>query len=189
MISDEAVLQEMGSGLKSFTPAVSEGQGIEMSSEVVQTPIGCSSEPLNQISSGSALGVSDSLSPPANLIPSLFCEITMNSNVYGKHKKPLVTFSHKKHNADYKIACVDCHHVLKDGKNVWKEGDDVQKCDTCHSEAKAPSGKDAPKLSKQEKIMKYHYSAIHENCVGCHKAEKKKGKDAPSSCKDCHLKK
>lgn len=116
-------------------------------------------------------------------------EMAMNSKVYGDHKKPLVTFTHTKHNVDYKIACVDCHHVFKDGKNVWKEGDEVQKCEACHSEAKAPAGKDAPKLSNQEKIEKYHYSAIHENCVGCHKAEKKKGKNAPSACKDCHLEK
>ncbi|MBW2195763.1 MAG: cytochrome c3 family protein [Deltaproteobacteria bacterium] len=46
--------------------------------------------------------------------------MTMNSKVYKKHKKVLVTFTHKKHNVDYKIACADCHHVYKDGKNVWK---------------------------------------------------------------------
>jgi hypothetical protein len=115
-------------------------------------------------------------------------EMTMNSNVYGEHKKPLVTFTHTKHSVDYKIACADCHHVFKDGKNVWKEGDEVEKCEACHSEAKAPAGKDAPTLSKQQKIEKYHYSAIHENCVGCHKAEKKEGKAAPTTCKDCHSK-
>jgi len=116
-------------------------------------------------------------------------DMTMNSKIYTTHTKSLVTFAHKKHNVDYKIACVDCHHVLKDGKNVWKEGDEVQTCEACHSEAKPPTGKDAPKMSKQEKISKYHYAAIHENCVGCHKAEKKKGKNAPSACKDCHPKK
>ena len=114
---------------------------------------------------------------------------TMDSKVYATHKKKLVTFTHKKHSGDYKIPCADCHHVYKDGKNVWEEGAVVQKCGECHSEAKAPKGKDAPKLSKAEKIEKYHYSAIHENCVGCHKAEKKKGKKAPTACKDCHPKK
>jgi mono/diheme cytochrome c family protein len=81
--------------------------------------------------------------------------------------------------------------VIKDGKNVWKEGDEVQKCDACHGEAKPPTGKDAPKLSKAEKIKKYHYSAIHENCAGCHKANKKKGMErpGPTSCKECHPKK
>jgi hypothetical protein len=115
--------------------------------------------------------------------------IVMESKVFGKHKKGLVTFTHKKHSADYKIPCADCHHVYKDGKNVWKEGDEVQKCAACHSEAKAPTGKDAPKLSKAEKIEKYYYSAIHENCMGCHKDLKKEGKPTgPTSCKDCHPK-
>jgi len=115
--------------------------------------------------------------------------MTMESKVFAKHKKALVSFGHKKHNVDYKIGCADCHHVYKDGKNVWKEGDEVQKCDACHSEAKAPKAKEGePKLSKAEKIKKYYYSAIHENCAGCHKANKKKGmeKPGPVSCKECH---
>jgi len=116
--------------------------------------------------------------------------ITMESKVYAKHTKALVTLTHKKHTVDYKIPCADCHHVYKDGKNVWKECDPVQKCDAagCHSEAKAPKAKEGePKLSKKEKIKKYHYSAIHENCVGCHKALKKEAKPTgPTVCKDCH---
>ncbi len=117
--------------------------------------------------------------------------MTMNSGVYAKHKKTLVTFTHKKHNVDYKISCTECHHVYEGGKNVWKEGDNVQKCDACHKEAKAPAAKEGePKLSKKEKIKKYHYSAIHENCKGCHADLKKAGKPAgPTVCKDCHPKK
>ena len=116
--------------------------------------------------------------------------ITMDSPVFGKHKKALVTLSHKKHAEDYKIACETCHHVYEGKKNVWKKGDKVDKCTTCHKEAKAPKAKKGePKMSKADKIKDYYYSAIHENCVGCHKAEKKKGKNAPSACKDCHPKK
>ena len=116
--------------------------------------------------------------------------IEMNSPVFKKHTNAIVTLSHKKHAEDYKIACADCHHVIKDGKNVWKEGDKVQKCTECHKEAKAPKAKEGePKMSKADKIKNYYYSAIHENCVACHKAEKKKGKNAPSACKDCHPKK
>jgi len=116
--------------------------------------------------------------------------ITMDSPVFEKHKKALVTFTHKKHNVGYKIPCADCHHVYKDGKNVWKEGDEVKKCMACHSEAKAPKAKEGePKLSKAEKIKKYYYSAIHENCVGCHKALKKEAKPTgPTACKECHPK-
>jgi hypothetical protein len=110
--------------------------------------------------------------------------ITMDSNVFPTHSKGLVTFSHKKHNADYKVPCTECHHVYADGKNTWKQGDAVQECDACHSEAKAPAG---AKMSKEEKIQKYYYSAIHENCLGCHKALKKEGKPTgPTSCKGCH---
>ncbi len=117
-------------------------------------------------------------------------DITMNSPVFKKHKKALVNLSHKKHNAEYKIPCNDCHHVYEGGKNTWKEGDEVKKCVACHKEAKAPKAKKgAPKMPKAEKIKNYYYSAIHANCVTCHKAEKKKGKKAPAACKDCHPKK
>jgi hypothetical protein len=116
--------------------------------------------------------------------------LTMESKLFPKHKKSLVTFHHKKHNVDHKIACADCHHKYTDGKNVWKEGDEVKKCDACHTEAKAPKGADAPKLSKAEEIQKYYYSAIHQNCVGCHKDLKKAdpAKVIPTKCTECHPK-
>ena len=53
--------------------------------------------------------------------------ITMESKLFPKHTKSLVNFKHNKHNVDYKIACADCHHMYKDGKNVWKEADAEQK--------------------------------------------------------------
>ena len=119
--------------------------------------------------------------------------ITMESKVFTKHKKALVNLSHKKHNVDYKIPCAECHHAYKDGKNVWKEGDAVQKCDAegCHSKAKAPKAKEGEKkLSRKEKASHgFYYSAIHENCVQCHKAAKKEGKAAPTKCAECHPKK
>jgi hypothetical protein len=81
--------------------------------------------------------------------------------------------------------------VYQDGKNVWKEGDEVQKCEACHTEAKAPKAKEGePKLSKAEKIKKYMYSAIHANCTGCHKELKKANKELiiPTKCAECHPK-
>jgi len=111
-------------------------------------------------------------------------DMTMKSPVFTKHTKGIVTFTHKKHNVDYKIACADCHHKYDGGKNVYKEGDAVEKCTACHKEAKAPKGDKTPKA---EKIKKYYYSAIHANCSGCHKDLKKAGKPTgPTSCKDCH---
>jgi hypothetical protein len=115
--------------------------------------------------------------------------ITMESKLFPTHKKSLVTFTHAKHNGYCDSKCANCHHVYKDGKNVWKEGDAVQKCAECHKEAKAPTGADAPKLSKAEKIKTYYYSAIHENCVGCHKELKKAAKPTgPTTCSKCHPK-
>ncbi|MFH0810505.1 MAG: cytochrome c3 family protein [Pseudomonadota bacterium] len=87
--------------------------------------------------------------------------------------KGAVEFTHKKH-VDLKTACADCHHVYKDGKNVWKQGDPVQKCDACHKTGPKPIAlKDA----------------FHNNCwKGCHVKEKKAGKPAPTTCTECHKK-
>ena len=114
--------------------------------------------------------------------------IIMDSKVYPKHTKKNVTFTHKQH-ADHKdIGCADCHHVYKDGKNIWKEGDAVQKCEECHKEPAKPKG-DKTKMSKAEKIKKYHKDAIHANCKGCHKKmidkESEMGKNL-KKCSGCH---
>ena len=105
--------------------------------------------------------------------------MTMNSKVYPKHTKTLVTFSHKKHNVDYKIACTECHHVYDGEKNTFKEGDPVQKCSECHDAVKSEG--------KVKKLM----LAFHKNCQGCHKELKKAGKTTgpTTKCNDCHAKK
>jgi hypothetical protein len=114
--------------------------------------------------------------------------ITMDSKIYPKHTKKNVTFTHKEH-ADHKdIGCADCHHVYKDGKNTWKEGDVVQKCEECHNEPAKPKG-DKTKMSKAEKIKKYCKDAVHANCKGCHKKmidkESEMGKSL-KKCSGCH---
>jgi len=59
-----------------------------------------------------------------------------------------------------KIECIECHHLYKDGKNTWKEGDKVQKCAECHEMKPAKTGKGlAAKLQ----------TAMHTNCQDCHK--------------------
>jgi hypothetical protein len=105
----------------------------------------------------------------------------------GTLKKTPVAFSHLNHNTEYGVACADCHHVYKEGQNVWKEGDPVQKCSECHKLNEAekdsviycnntyPKGK-APGLK----------CAYHMNCVGCHKVAKEEGKKAPIGCTQCH---
>ncbi len=114
--------------------------------------------------------------------------IDMNSKIYSKHTKGLVTFSHKKHSDNKDIKCLDCHHVYKEGKNTWKEGDPVQKCEECHKE----TGKPPKDMKKAEKIKKFHKEAIHANCKGCHKKmidkESEMGKNL-RKCTGCHPKK
>ena len=104
--------------------------------------------------------------------------IMIENKGYKKDLKGPVKFMHKEHSADYKIACTECHHEYKDGKNVWKEGDPVKPCSACHDPNKKQGN--APKLQ----------NAFHTNCKDCHKAEDKKGKKAPyRKCNDCHEKK
>jgi hypothetical protein len=92
------------------------------------------------------------------------------------HKKGPVIFNHKKHSQEYMLACTECHHNYQDGKNVWKEGDPVKKCSSCHDPEK-----------KQGNAVKLNL-AFHKSCQGCHK--EMKGKQAPwRKCSDCHGKK
>ena len=108
-------------------------------------------------------------------------EVTLENKGYAKDKKGPVKLSHKKHNVDYKIACADCHHVYKDGKNVWKEGDPVEKCSACH---------DLKKKNKKTKAIKLQNS-YHKNCKTCHKALGEAGKPTGpfKKCNKCHEKK
>jgi hypothetical protein len=117
----------------------------------------------------------------SNDIPDI---IKMESKVYSKHTKNIVNFPHKKHAIDKGIECIECHHIYEDGKNILKEDDEIKKCDTCHNEPKKPSNL---KISKEENIKRFHYSAIHNNCKGCHQdLKKKKEPTGPISCNDCH---
>jgi hypothetical protein len=106
-------------------------------------------------------------------------EISVYSDAFKKHKKGAVKLTHKKHNADYKVACTECHHVYKEGKNVYKEGEAVQKCSECHDVLKSKG--------KVKKLM----LAYHRNCQGCHKELKKVGKKTgpTKKCNNCHEKK
>ena len=106
-------------------------------------------------------------------------EISIKSGAFSKYKKGPVKLSHEKHNVDYKVACTECHHVYKDGKNVYKKGDPTQKCSECHDPVKSKG--------KVKKLM----LAYHKNCQGCHNALGKAGKPTgpTKKCNDCHEKK
>ncbi|MBW1729517.1 MAG: cytochrome c3 family protein [Deltaproteobacteria bacterium] len=106
-------------------------------------------------------------------------QIVINNTGYKADKKGPVHFSHKKHHADYKVACTECHHDYQNGKNVWKEGDPVQHCSKCHNP-----------LKKQGKVPKLQ-NAYHKNCKTCHKKLAKAGKKTGpyKKCSQCHAKK
>jgi len=113
-------------------------------------------------------------------------EFEIKSELWKEHTKPAVPFTHLKHADDYGIACNECHHVFEGGKNVWEEGDDVQKCEECHNE---PTIKGEKKLPEAQQKLNLKL-AFHNNCTGCHKAHKKENKDttAPITCTQCHPK-
>jgi hypothetical protein len=106
-------------------------------------------------------------------------EINIKAETFGSYKKGPVKLAHKKHAVDYKIACTECHHVYEGGKNIFKEGDPVQKCSGCHDAEKSEGNK--------KKLM----LAYHKNCQDCHKELAKAGKNAgpTNKCNDCHEKK
>jgi len=117
--------------------------------------------------------------------------IKMENKAYTKHEKGIVEFSHKKHVAEYKDTCGDCHHD-KDGKPLanLKDGDNVQGCIECHKKpGEKPKGKDAPKLTDKE-TLEFHAEAMHKNCQGCHKKmnTKNNNQNAPTTCVKCHPK-
>ncbi|MBW2179272.1 MAG: cytochrome c3 family protein [Deltaproteobacteria bacterium] len=124
-----------------------------------------------------------------NAVPDV---VEMNNKAYAKHAKGIVKFSHKKHSTDYKAGCGECHHDANSKPlNNLKAGDNVQNCIECHKKPGGrPKGKDAPKLSKKERLA-YHAEALHYNCKDCHKKFNKanKTKKAPQTCSKCHPKK
>ena len=102
-------------------------------------------------------------------------EIIIENQGYETDRKKPVKFSHKRHMGEYDIACVKCHHVYQDGKNIWKEGDPVEKCADCHDPTE-----------DQDDVMKLQ-TTYHNNCKNCHKEVSKEGKEAPyQKCSDCH---
>ncbi len=107
-------------------------------------------------------------------------EVSIQNEGYKSDKKGFVKLTHKTHSTEYKVSCDECHHVYEGGKNVWKEGDPVQKCSECHDPKK-----------KQGKTMKLQNS-YHKNCKNCHKAFKKDNPDSKApfkKCNNCHAKK
>ena len=94
-------------------------------------------------------------------------------------KQPPVDFNHATH-VD-RAKCVTCHHTQPD----LEAGGEAATCVSCHKDPKD----EAPSCAEMSPTK----NPYHINCMGCHKdAVKKdaslKGK-APTTCKECHVKK
>ncbi|NCC24480.1 MAG: hypothetical protein EOM25_04645 [Deltaproteobacteria bacterium] len=92
---------------------------------------------------------------------------------FGGLEKNRVYFSHDYHADHYQIECKHCHHVYKNGVNIWDESMPVDECSVCH-------GTNKVELT----------NAYHMNCWGCHKRLKEieSRSDAPTvQCNACHL--
>ena len=105
-------------------------------------------------------------------------EILIDNPIYRPDRKGAVYFSHAEHAEGYVDACEACHHDYQDGKNVWEEGQPVQKCAECHDPQK-----------RDGKVRKLNI-AYHKNCKGCHRKLAGEGDTrAPyRQCTDCHAK-
>lgn len=95
----------------------------------------------------------------------------LEHDIFMNRERPAAAFPHTLHADDLELDCLDCHHIYKDGENVWDESE-ISDCTACHS------------LEADGKIMSA-MKAFHANCKGCH-LEQNKG---PVTCGECHPKK
>ncbi|MCF8025739.1 MAG: cytochrome c family protein [Desulfobacteraceae bacterium] len=112
-----------------------------------------------------------------------------NEKAFDQHRMPIVEFSHQKHTADkpdgYGVSCGECHHD-ENGEPLTdlKAGDEVHHCFECHSGKGAGTPKDFMGPPPDAEALNSYYTAVHVNCVGCHKKQ-----DGPKACNQCHTKK
>jgi hypothetical protein len=93
--------------------------------------------------------------------------------VKGTRGKPPVLFNHRGHETSG-VACTQCHHEYRGKRNVWQQGQPVQKCLSCHG------------LTPQAQRLDLK-NAMHRQCKGCHLKLRQQGRKAgPLVCLDCH---
>ena len=90
-----------------------------------------------------------------------------------QREKPPVRFSHLRHPKAV-VACETCHHDYEGKRNRWREGQPVEKCQSCHG-------------LQAEKGLPDAQNAFHKQCKGCHLARRKVRQPAgPIKCEGCH---
>lgn len=88
-------------------------------------------------------------------------------------EKPPVWFSHRLHH-ERRVACQQCHHEYQGGRNLWKQGQPVKPCYSCHSHQVQARRPDL-------------INAFHRQCKGCHLKRRQQGlKAGPVDCLECH---
>lgn len=109
-----------------------------------------------------------------------------NQEAFDGHRMPVVAFDHGTHyKADgYGIGCGECHHD-ENGEPLseLKEGDEAQGCFECHDGTGPGTPKDFMGPPPDAEALNSYYTAIHVNCVGCHKQQ-----GGPVACNQCHVK-
>jgi hypothetical protein len=99
--------------------------------------------------------------------------VRLHIAVRGAAKAP-VLFSHRLHEARG-LACQACHHDYRRGRNVWRHGMPVDKCQACHGLTPWAGNR----LDLKE--------AFHRQCKGCHlKLRQRRYQAGPIDCRDCH---
>jgi Class III cytochrome C family len=90
-----------------------------------------------------------------------------------RHEQPSVLFSHRRHSKP-RITCEQCHHDYRRGRNLWREGLPVEKCQSCH------------RLIARRGVLDAQ-DAFHRQCKGCHLSRRKLRQPAgPIKCEGCH---
>ena len=125
---------------------------------------------------GCTIFLFSAVSPQKSISSSLPDTVIIDSKQYKKKTRGPLAFSHGDH-TKYGVTCAECHHVYENGKNIWKEGDHVQKCGECHDGEKKKGN--VPNLK----------TAFHDQCQTCHKNVGDEAKAPVKKCNSCHSKK
>ena len=105
--------------------------------------------------------------------------ILAHQDIFGKLRRPAVSFSHDIHSETLESdGCGICHHVQDDqsGKLVYMEGEELS-CKECH-------------VQRKENQIPALREAYHGNCTVCHRRLIKAGQPetGPTTCGGCHIK-
>jgi hypothetical protein len=94
----------------------------------------------------------------------------------------VVTFEHKRHAHDRKVACETCHHPARAGMAMKTP---QQACSTCHT------SKPAAPMKTSNRDAFHDALARKGTCIDCHvdlNAKAAKKEVAPVRCATCHVK-